>query len=69
MSESRPKVLVVEDNCPVREVIRELLQDEFYVLTASMDSEALMMLRQYKDTVAVTTSTLRGQAVNGFVLL
>ncbi len=67
--EQKLKVLVVEDNEPVREVIRALLEEEFYVLTAPTGAEALDILRQHKDVVVVTTSTLRGQLVNGFVLL
>ncbi len=66
--ECRPKVLVVEDNDLVREAICVLLEDDFFVLTASTGSEALIILRQDKEIRVVTTSTLRGQVINGFVL-
>ncbi len=68
MSERRQKVLVVEENYSVQEAIKALLEDEFCVLTASTGSEALVMLQQHEDVRVVTTSTLRGQQVNGFVL-
>lgn len=68
LNEQKPRVLVVENDDVVREFLEELLNDEFSVLVSSSGMEALGLLRQNKDVRVVTTSTLRGQTMNGFCL-
>lgn len=66
--DQKPRILVVENDDAVRMVIAELLSDDFAVLTASSGLEAFGLLRKNKDVRVVTTSTLRGQIMNGFCL-
>ena len=66
---SRKKILVVEDNVLNREILKEILAGQYAVLEAGNGVEALDILKQHRDDIALILLDLIMPVMDGFAFL
>ena len=66
---SRKKILVVEDNVLNREILKEILAGQYAVLEAGNGVEALEILKQHRDDIALILLDLIMPVMDGFAFL
>ena len=65
----RDKVLVVDDMEINREVLTEILQDEYTVITAEDGESAVKILKEQQDEIMVLLLDLLLPGIDGFQVL
>ena len=63
------QILVVEDNELNRAILREMLSDSYRVLEAENGQEALDVLHQHKDSIALILLDLMMPVMDGYTFL
>ena len=66
---SQKQILIVEDNELNRAMLREILSDEYQVLEAENGQEALDVLKQYKESVALILLDVMMPVMDGYSFL
>ena len=62
-------IIIVEDNDNNREILREILQDEYSLFEASNGKEALGILKKYYEEIALVITDLKMPVCDGFELI
>ena len=65
----RKRILIVEDNGLNREILREILADEYQVLEAENGLEALNIVRQHKDSLTLILLDVVMPVMDGYTFL
>ena len=63
------QILIVEDNALNREILYEILADQYSVLQAENGSAALKILYQYRDSIALILLDVMMPVMDGYTFL